>query len=323
MADVTYVGFDGTIDEYSWAYLVKYLGAEYSVGGAEDLAVAVVPGQDRTVSINFGQCYNHGVTATFGTASTLQLPIVASGSRWFLVAMRFDWQPPGGTVTPVYVAGTADRAVPAGRLKFAGVQDDMPVALVQVTAGKQVPTAVVDLRVWAGNGGISAWDPLALAFLGRLGSRVLIGPDEWIYDLDAVDNPVWTSARLSRPMVRAWTTQRSTASGNSDSYDAKSGVVSLVTQTTQSAPPGWYTIHPQLSISAQSGSSVGYLYVRVGSATYRCRADLDASARTFTPTFPHKHTGGDLTVDVAHSVAAGVAVIDNTVSSLTTVFVGP
>jgi hypothetical protein len=324
MAEPIVVGFDGTVDEVAWASLTSYMGAEYAVQDENALAVSPVAGMDRTVSIAPGQGFNHGVTATFTEPMTVQLPIPTSGTRWDLIVLRFDWQPPGGTVVPTYVQGTPTRAVPAGRLAEPGVADDLPLALVQVSSTSPTPTAVIDLRVWTGNGGMFAWDVLALSFLTRLGSRVLIGPDEWVRTLDAVDNPVWTSARLSRPMVRAWRTPRVSGSPV-DSYVPSQRDVSLVFMSQDHMPAGWYTFTPQLAVGLQgSGTTVGYLTLTVnGSDRHQARADLDGVTRTISPTFASYHPGGTLTANLAHRISSGTAVIDNALSGLLAVYVGP
>jgi hypothetical protein len=197
---ITSVGYDGSIDEVQWAKLARHLGAEYAVEAPGDYQVSVVAGLDRTVSVDPGTAYAHGVLAVSDAAVTVQLPAIASGSRWDLIALRRDWQPPGGTSTVVFVQGTGSQTIPAGRLNSPGVTDDQPLSLVRVTAGQTTPTAVVDLRAWHGNGGLLAASADALAYLGTVGSDVRIGPVTWRRVLDAAGSPVWR--RIGGPGAR-------------------------------------------------------------------------------------------------------------------------
>ena len=189
---ITSVGYDGTINEVQFAKLAPLLGSDYSVGGPTDWKVEVVAGQDRTIRILPGSGYGQGVLDTADAQETLQLGAIASGSRWDLVVARRDWQPPGGTTAFAAVQGAAAQAIPAGRIVGPGVQDDQPIALVQVTAGQTLPTAVVDLRCWHGNGGVVAATTDALAYLTRLGSVIFVGAVAWIRLLDLTGNPVWS-----------------------------------------------------------------------------------------------------------------------------------
>lgn len=143
---ITSVGFDGTINEVQWAALSWYLGADYAVFGLTNFRVTAVTGQDRTVSISTGTAYGHGVLSTNDAPISLQLPVIASGTRWDLVALRRNWST--NTASVVSVQGTSTQTVPSGRNANPGVLDDQPLALVQVTAGQTLPTAVLDLRVF-------------------------------------------------------------------------------------------------------------------------------------------------------------------------------
>lgn len=143
---ITSAGYDGSVDEVQWAGLAAFLGTPYAVANSGDWAVTTVAGADRTVRVAVGVGYGHGVRDASSTTVDLQLPTIASGTRWDLIAARRNWQPAAGTTTFVVVTGTSAQAIPAGRLVNAGVQDDQLLALVQVTAGQTVPTAVIDLR---------------------------------------------------------------------------------------------------------------------------------------------------------------------------------
>lgn len=193
---ITSVGYDGIVNEAQWAEMIKKVGAaEYGVVGLGDLKVTPLPGVDRTVSIATGKAWGHGVFDTNDANATIQLDIAATGFRWDLIALRRDWSPAGGTTTIVKINGTATKEIPAGRLKGPGVLDDQPLALVQITAGNTAPTAIVDLRAWAGNGGVVAGDDLVLTYLDAIGTQIKFSHNNKMYNrlIGGDGNPLWTA----------------------------------------------------------------------------------------------------------------------------------
>lgn len=84
---------------------------------------------------------------------------------------------------------------------FPGVVHDQPLALVQWTAGQTQPTAIVDLRVWAGGGGLVAKDELVLTYVSRVGTRVKINGQRWSSELGTNDTPVWVNEDGAGPWV--------------------------------------------------------------------------------------------------------------------------
>lgn len=191
------VGYDGAVSESQWADMIKKVGsAEYGVVGLNDLKVTSVPAADRTVSISAGKAWGHGVFDENTASASVQLDTVSSGSRWDLVAIRRDWTGVGGVTTLVKVNGTSAKEIPVGRSKGAGVIDDQPLALVQVTAGQSQPTAVLDLRCWSGNGGVIANNEMALTYLDALASQVYINVGGKTFNrVIGVDgNPAWTAS---------------------------------------------------------------------------------------------------------------------------------
>lgn len=182
-------GFDGSITEVEFAQLARLLGAPYAADGPDDCKVTVVAGADRTVQIAPGTIYGHGVRSVNDAPITVQLPVIASGTRWDLIAARRDWQPPSGTCVAVSVQGTAQTTLPAGREAEPGVLDDQPLALVQVTAGQTLPTKVVDLRAWPSKV-ITAASLLAVPD-APLGAEVVIGGRRYRRVIDSTQNLVW------------------------------------------------------------------------------------------------------------------------------------
>lgn len=191
---ITSVGYGGTINEVEMALTAGSFPAEYGVLAASAWKVTAAAGMDRGVAIAPGTGYGHFVTVTSDTQVVLQGAPVSSGSRWDTVVMRRDWQPPAGESAFVLVQGSTSQAIAAGRLNTPGVEDDQPVALVRFTAGQTAPTQIIDLRCWSGNAGLIAASADALAYLGRLGSRVTIGDTVWTRAIDPTGSLAWSPA---------------------------------------------------------------------------------------------------------------------------------
>jgi hypothetical protein len=191
------VGYDGAVTESQWSEMIKKIGsAEYGVVGLNDWKVTTVTSADRTVSIATGNGWGHGVYDQNTAAVQIQLDTVSSGSRWDLIVMKRDWTGVGGVSAFAKVNGTSTKEIPSGRTKGPGIIDEQPLALVQVTAGQTTPTAIVDLRCWAGNGGLVINDELALSYLDSLASSVLINGSGKTFNriIGPDGNPLWTSS---------------------------------------------------------------------------------------------------------------------------------
>ena len=189
------VGYDGAVSESQWSEMIKKVGSsEYGVVGLADWKVTNVTAADRTIQIGPGKGWGHGVFDENTATVQVQLDPVASGTRWDLIAMRRDWTGVGGSSTFVKVNGTSAKEIPVGRTKGPGVIDDQPIALVQVTAGQTNVTAILDLRVWSSNGGMTTVNDLALTYLDSLGTSVRTTvngkPFHRIVGWDG--NPMWT-----------------------------------------------------------------------------------------------------------------------------------
>jgi microcystin-dependent protein len=141
---ITNIGYDGSITESSWALLQPYLGRFNAFGGATDFAPTVSPGVDRTVSLAPGSSFGSGVLVTSDAAIAVQSPVLAAGTRWDTIALRRDWQTDTSSI--VVLTGSSTEQVAAGLNDQPGIIQDQPLALVQITAGTQEPTAVRDLR---------------------------------------------------------------------------------------------------------------------------------------------------------------------------------
>ncbi|UUG69981.1 minor tail protein [Arthrobacter phage Zucker] len=178
------------MDEVQFAALIP----RYSVVGPEDFKATTQAG-DRIVAIGNGTALGPG---TIDVASSLP-PIqfnAASGTRWDLVALRRDWQPPGGTTSVVIIEGGTSQAYPTVGTatnqwnRRPGIVDDQPLYLQQVNGtllGERI-----DLRCWAGNNGLFAVHNDARTYLQNVGTEVLINGIRWHYSLGANNVPAWT-----------------------------------------------------------------------------------------------------------------------------------
>jgi hypothetical protein len=208
---ITSVGYDGSIDETQWAEMIKKVGSsDYGVIDAPSWKVTAVVGGTRTVSIATGKGWGHGVFDHIDANVTVALDSVSSGFRWDLIAMRRDWTGTGGSSTIVKVNGTATKGIPTGRESGPGVIDDQPLALVQITAGQSMPTAIVDLRCFSGNGGMAANDVLALNYLKAIAADCMVAGVTYRCFSDSLGNLYWVDEHkrgnpVTLPMGTGWT----------------------------------------------------------------------------------------------------------------------
>lgn len=188
---ITSIGYDGPIDEVGFAQMMPSVGAsEYGVVGAGDWKVTAHPSTAQAVNVAVGKGWGRGVFDTSDSIVTVQCAPISSGTRWDLIAARRNWQPVNGTTTFGAISGGATADIP-GRLTQPGVQDDQPIALVQWTAGQTQPSQIMDLRVWAGNGGLYAKSYLVRSYLTSVGTSVRIGDAVWSLKLGDNDVPTW------------------------------------------------------------------------------------------------------------------------------------
>ena len=161
---ITSHGYFGDIDEVVLASIwAQFLGHSPCVATSADWKVTTVSGVDRTVRIATGTGYGYGVADVSDATVDVQLDTLSSGTtRWDAIVARRNWQPVGGTTSFVAVKGTSTKAVPTLSTS-PGVQADQLLALVQVTGGTQVPTALIDCRMGLDGG---ALDRAGADFLG-------------------------------------------------------------------------------------------------------------------------------------------------------------
>lgn len=252
------VGYDGSISEVQWAGLSEALGGAYSVKGSGDWKVTTVPAVDRTVSIAAGTGYGRGVQDVLTPAVTVQLPVVASGTRWDTIVAARDWQPPGGATMFIARTGTSSQLIAASRLTNPGVQDDQPIALVQVTAGVQLPTAIVDLRTWSSKV-ITANSLLALPDAGY-GCEAVVAGIRYRREFDAVGTIVW------KPSSSLWSTFTPVCYQHMSTTPV---VIGASVQYARMRTVGPNTTHAQVSVVPTATTTGGVAISLPVAGTYR------------------------------------------------------
>jgi len=191
---ITSAGYDGTVTEVQWASLIPSAGSsEYGVLGASDFNVTAHPTTAYAVNVSTGTAWGQGVIDISDSVVPVQCDAPAAGViRWDLICVRRDWRPLAGgptTITKVNGGTTAD--IPAGRNNTPGTLDDQPLFLVQWTGGQTQPTAFIDLRCWAGNGGLTARNDLVRKYLTRAGTQVEILGALWQRRVSANGDLEW------------------------------------------------------------------------------------------------------------------------------------
>lgn len=192
----TTYGFPGgSIDAAAIPEWVKTARARFSVSGPDDWKVSPLGSLDRGIRVEVGTGHGDGVTVKTHEYETMSLPYPDIATRWYLIARRRNWAGTG-TATLVALPAGATPSLPAvgnaaTQMKNKpGVESDQPIALVPVTQkDRTVGTGIIDLRAWAGPGGVEAVHSLALSYLAEPGAAVKLGGTVWRYELQA--NNVW------------------------------------------------------------------------------------------------------------------------------------
>jgi hypothetical protein len=185
------------VTEIKWAKAHPYIGAStYGVAEAGDFKVTAHPSLPSTVNVALGKAWGHGVLDESDAIATVTCSVPAAGTtRWDLICLRRNWTPSaGGPTTVTSVEGGVAKQIPTGRNNDPGTLDDQPLALVQWTAGQTQPTKIVDLRCWAGNGGMTAVDDLALTYLDIPGAAVTINGSIWNRTVGLNGTVAWSRA---------------------------------------------------------------------------------------------------------------------------------
>lgn len=219
----TTAGYDGTLDEVQLAKLLP----RYSVVGPEDFKATTQAG-DRIVAISDGIALGPGTVDVATAIPNIQFAAAATGTtRWDLVALRRDWQPPGGSSSIVIIQGGSAKGFPAvGTATTAwnrrpGIVDDQPLYLQQVNGtllGERV-----DLRVWNGGGGLFAKDDMVRQYMNQVGTDINIRGVNRKLQLGDNDAEQWTTPNFdgipadARQIVKTGNIQVGTTP-NGDAY---------------------------------------------------------------------------------------------------------
>lgn len=207
LADSNIGAFKGSINSGQLARLLAQ-SARFAVIGGGSLAVTAGGTGDRAVTVAAGEAVGDGVLSRWDTSTILNGAAVGSGSRWDTLVIRRTWEPanpdpgPYGKAELILLTGSASKALSTNRVDDPGVTaSDQPIALLRFAAGSTVVQEVVDLRVWAGQGGgLVADNTDALLYLTEVGTVVTVGADRWVRTIDGGGNAVW-QADHSQPRV--------------------------------------------------------------------------------------------------------------------------
>lgn len=154
-----------------WAKMQKLLGRQVSFPEHPDWRPSINTGDARSVRLNLGEVGAGAVYNVSNASINVPLPVVNSGSQYFLITAKQTWGAENAT-TAAYVDGTAARAIPA-YTDDPGTLQHIPIALARVSAGNTTITELVDLRCIAEESGVyTIFDDLALQLIERLGVTV-------------------------------------------------------------------------------------------------------------------------------------------------------
>lgn len=206
---------ESLITETKWSDAHPAIGSsEYGVVGPGDFTVTAHPSTPFAVNVSPGQAWGHGVFDESTGIEIVQCVAPDPGTtRWDLIAIQRDWRnAAGGPTALVAVAGGTIKDIPEDRQNTPGTVDDQPLFLVQWKAGQTQPQAIVDLRLWAGNGGAFAKDDLVRKYLTRPGSEINIDGIPWCLRIGPGDTLFWdktepaeviVAGATSRPWIQA------------------------------------------------------------------------------------------------------------------------
>lgn len=174
--NATSLGYAGSITEVSGAAYFNRLGAS-RFGVYERTAFQVTQTTGALMlRVNTGTAWGHNIVDTMHTAATLQLNTTANSQRWDAIVLRRN--PTAGETTIEVVQGGTQKQIPALQ---GGTHPDQPIALARVVAGQSTVQEIIDLRVWAANGGAVARDEMVLGVLDAdLGTAVEINGVQWV-----------------------------------------------------------------------------------------------------------------------------------------------
>lgn len=219
---LTAVGFQGTVNAVQDARRSQFQGVQLPVVGASDaLLVAANMSATLACTITAGVAWAHGVMVTSDASASVSFDTVtvAGQTRWDAVVLRRTWTEEGGTVAFAVVKGTAASNAPQvdpAVNNTPGTIHDQILALVQLTYGSSVPTAVVSKRLWASKVfTATTYGALPAASAALYGTDVsLVDGSRYRCLFDASNNPAWVGT--SNSIVELTGTQAMSVSANFD-----------------------------------------------------------------------------------------------------------
>ncbi|WP_284763376.1 hypothetical protein [Arthrobacter sp. efr-133-R2A-63] len=223
---------------------------DYGVYGAEDFKVKPHPSIPYAVIVTKGKAHGWGVTDEAATDQVVQCDAISSGTRYDLIVDRRNWQPAaGGPSTLVAIPGGATPEIPAARKIGPGVEDDQPLALVEWNGGLSAPNRIIDLRVWAGNGGLYAKDDLVRTYLTGIGTEVNINGTVWSLQLGDNNLAVWVKKTPGAKVYVAssWMAGAIPISTSPDGNNIKLATISI--------PDPGFPYHVQVQARFEGGKS--------------------------------------------------------------------
>lgn len=215
----TNAGFKGQVTSADTPVILGK-GSRYSVQGAGHLKVTAGGSGDRAVTVAAGSAWGDGVLSTWESSANLNAPLNGGGNlRWDTVVIRREWTPAGtptGTATLMILTGGGSRAISTARTVDRGVTtSDQPIALIRINAGAGTVAEVVDLRCWAGDGGLVAAHLDARQYLTDPGTQVRIGGSVWTRIVDNLGALQWSETDVGDA---GWSVQSITNSNMSGQY---------------------------------------------------------------------------------------------------------
>lgn len=297
-------GYEGQImPNVEWAEWQQAAGHEYVASHYDAGRVTIVTSGTRTVRVNVGPTVDglrtgiggHGVFDAITAAQDITITDSLPGtgqSKWYLIAARRTWQTTQAT-TLVAITGTSTQAIPAARQKTPGTVDDQPLALVQITNGSTLPTAVIDLRPVSRQHGDyvvkeAAARDLVMSYMNKVGYRLRIGTSEFVRALDSSGIEVWRQV-----------------DGAANAYSWRRGATDTFGPAGPGGVPGYWPIG---TLSLPAGSAPGTYRVTFSPVLYGASGQASCHIRGWTSSGANL-TGGDYhAVDLANLMRTTVTI---------------
>lgn len=285
------VGYGGEIDEVAWAQTGPMMGGRrYGVRGETDWR-ATIGTADRSVVVGTGTGFGWNIRDINTEPVTVTLAAVSSGVRWDLICAKRNWSTNATTFT--VIPGTNVQDLPA-RATTPGEEDDQPLYLAKVEAGKSQVSELIDLRVWGGDGGATARHVLALQYLTQLGTAVLIEGVVWRRTVNGDGNAVW----LRTPVQPQGGQLEGLTSGAIAAANANTALLAF---TVPEAVQAGALLHIRADVEIfipPGGSFAGYSRLYRGDSTILAQRRWHSQNRTGRFTYPSVELNLPVTQDI-------------------------